>query len=229
MRLDSLNSSSALSNEFYVQPFQAYTDYDFRNDQALSLMEDLFWEAPFPTFTFYDYLMLSDFYKNGSLVTPTVAEMTNLFTPSNTSKSLDETSSDLEVKDKAFTTLHSDDPFLSSNLLTSKSVSLLSALSETQDFDDTYTVSKTQTFLTDSSGTRPLLSQNFNNFFTSSVKTFSNFTTSHTPFNSSLPDMTLVKPQSLLLTERPVRPFNDISATSYVGRSTPYLLGSFKD
>ena len=42
MRMEALNSTSNVTNHFYLQPFQAYTDYDFRNDQALMLMEDLF-------------------------------------------------------------------------------------------------------------------------------------------------------------------------------------------
>ena len=42
MRIEALNTTSNLRNQFYIQPFQAYTDYDFRNDQALMLMEDLF-------------------------------------------------------------------------------------------------------------------------------------------------------------------------------------------
>jgi hypothetical protein len=38
--------------------FDAYVDYDFRNAQALEMLEELFWEHPFSAYTFYDYVAL---------------------------------------------------------------------------------------------------------------------------------------------------------------------------
>ena len=66
-----------------MQPFTTYADYDFRNEQSLMLMEDLFWELPYSTYTFYDYLAVSDSLKGSSETVPFVTEMTNLFNPAN--------------------------------------------------------------------------------------------------------------------------------------------------
>jgi len=110
-------------------------------------MEDLFWESPYPTFTFYDYTTLADSYSKGESSTPVVTEMTRLFSPSNISKSRDDTQMLLRSQTLNFLPLHSDDLFFNSGLLGTKSVSLLSVLTDTQDFDDAYASSKTQTFV----------------------------------------------------------------------------------
>lgn len=44
---------------FYLPVFTAYTDYDFRNDQALDMLEELFWENNYSAYNFYDYMNLS--------------------------------------------------------------------------------------------------------------------------------------------------------------------------
>lgn len=133
---------------------------------------------------------MTDIHTKGELATPVVSEMTNLFTPSNTFKPLE--SGDLKAKNSNnnFMSLHSDDFLLNSTLVGTKSINLLSALAETQDFDDSYAASRTQTFVAGDVSTRPFMSSSFNNFFTSSVKTFNNFTTSHTDFISYTPRLT---------------------------------------
>ena len=113
--------------------------------------------------------------------------MTNLFTPSNSAKSTESSPSQSTKLSNEFTSLHSDEFFLNSTLLGTKSINLLSTLAETQDLDDSYSASKHQTFLLDDGTNKPLLSSTANNFFTSSVKTFNNFTTSHLDFTSTAP------------------------------------------
>ena len=36
--------------------FSAYSDYDFRNDQAVDMLEELFWENSYSSFNFFDYV-----------------------------------------------------------------------------------------------------------------------------------------------------------------------------
>ena len=44
---------------FYLPAFTDYADYDFRNDQAIDLLEDAFWETSYSSYNFYEYLASS--------------------------------------------------------------------------------------------------------------------------------------------------------------------------
>lgn len=50
-----------ITNEdgFYFPTFTNYCDYDFRNAQALELLEDLFWEVSYPSYNLYDYIRVT--------------------------------------------------------------------------------------------------------------------------------------------------------------------------
>lgn len=61
-----LNSQRA---HFYLPIFTNYSDYDFRNDQAFDLLEDLFWETSFSSYNFSDYVVLSNSINKSSLPT----------------------------------------------------------------------------------------------------------------------------------------------------------------
>jgi hypothetical protein len=50
--------------------FYTYVDYDFRNDQAIDMLEELFWETNFSGYGFYDYMTISKGISNDQLVTP---------------------------------------------------------------------------------------------------------------------------------------------------------------
>lgn len=52
-----------IHNSFYLPMFNFYYDYDFRNWQALELMEDSFWESICSIYTYDEYVSLAkDFY-----------------------------------------------------------------------------------------------------------------------------------------------------------------------
>ena len=52
--ITNLKSNAARTN-FSLPTFPNYTDYDFRNDQALDMLEELFWEHSFSGYNFYEY------------------------------------------------------------------------------------------------------------------------------------------------------------------------------
>lgn len=67
--------SSALSanfdrSKFYLPMFHTYADYDFRNDQAIDMLEELVWENSYSGYNFYDYMALSKDVSAGSPSTP---------------------------------------------------------------------------------------------------------------------------------------------------------------
>ena len=49
----------SMHNSFYLPMFSFYYDYDFRNWQALELLEDSFWESIYSIYTHDEYLSLS--------------------------------------------------------------------------------------------------------------------------------------------------------------------------
>ena len=44
---------------FYLPVFTNYSDYDFRNDQAIDMLEELFWETSYSGYNFYDYMTIN--------------------------------------------------------------------------------------------------------------------------------------------------------------------------
>ena len=58
-RISALLALNFQRAHFYLPIFTNYSDYDFRNDQAFDLLEDLFWEISFSSYNFTDYLTLS--------------------------------------------------------------------------------------------------------------------------------------------------------------------------
>ena len=52
--ISNLESNAARTN-FNLPTFTNYVDYDFRNDQALDMLEELFWEHSFSGYNFYEY------------------------------------------------------------------------------------------------------------------------------------------------------------------------------
>ena len=45
--------------DFFLPTFTNYVDYDFRNDQAIDMLEELFWEHSFSGYNFYEYMTLN--------------------------------------------------------------------------------------------------------------------------------------------------------------------------
>ena len=80
--LSALNSNLNRTN-FALPTFPNYVDYDFRNDQALDMLEELFWEQSFSGYNFYDYLTLSKESKTSSTLTPKDSTLRECLTNSN--------------------------------------------------------------------------------------------------------------------------------------------------
>lgn len=74
LRAEASASLNADCSRAYLPTFTNYADYDFRNEQALLLLEDLLWESPYSTFSYYDYLALADSCTKAEESTPIVTE-----------------------------------------------------------------------------------------------------------------------------------------------------------
>jgi hypothetical protein len=63
LRLSNVQNLNNLNTIFYLPLFTLYYDYDFRNWQALELLEDSFWESAYSIYSHDEYLLLAkDFY-----------------------------------------------------------------------------------------------------------------------------------------------------------------------
>ena len=198
------------------------------------LMEDLFWESPYPTFTFYDYLNLSDLANKGDSPTPVITEMSSLFTPTNHHLSDNNIVNSTSSADSSLAPLRSDENFTNSTLLTTKTINLLSAVTETQDLEDSYLSSKTMTFSNIDQKPHTRLLTSPSKFFVSSSKTFNNFTTSHTDFTVSAPyntssstrdDLNLNSTKTYL--SQYVHLFNYISPTPTFNPAISFILSHY--
>ena len=78
LRDKALREGFSIDADTLLPQFTTYADYDFRNEQSLTLLEDLFWEAPFSSYNFYDYQFISELSTHKESVTPILTEMLNL-------------------------------------------------------------------------------------------------------------------------------------------------------
>lgn len=69
-RVEMSLSSNFDRSKFYLPMFYTYSDYDFRNDQAIDMLEELFWETGYSAYNFYDYMMLNKENSSGTPTTP---------------------------------------------------------------------------------------------------------------------------------------------------------------
>ena len=77
---------------FSLPTFPNYVDYDFRNDQALDMLEELFWEQSFSGYNFYDYISINKEIKNGQSVTPKDVSLKSCLLGSNSETELSDLS-----------------------------------------------------------------------------------------------------------------------------------------
>jgi hypothetical protein len=80
--LSALNANLDRTN-FALPTFPNYVDYDFRNDQALDMLEELFWEQSFSGYNFYDYITLNKESKLSPTSTPKDLTLRECLTNSN--------------------------------------------------------------------------------------------------------------------------------------------------
>ena len=80
--LSALNANLSRTN-FALPTFPNYVDYDFRNDQALDMLEELFWEQSFSGYNFYDYLTLNKESRSSQALTPKEATLRECLSNSN--------------------------------------------------------------------------------------------------------------------------------------------------
>lgn len=145
---------------FSLPSFTNYVDYDFRNDQALDMLEELFWEHSFSGYSFYDYMTLSKEVRSDSSLTPKEVSLHNC-------SLVDALGSEYAViplyanvlKDLSSvgncygTTTQMEDYSLDPSKLSSSNFAFLPFYSELNDIDDTFTNFKNLSYVFDKAST----------------------------------------------------------------------------
>lgn len=114
--------------------FTAYADYDFRNEQSILLLEDLLWESPYSTFSYYDYMALADACSSTPSTVPVVSEMTALNTELDTGTSAPKGFN----SSKQLANLQSDETLFNYRLLSGSSYNVFPLLNDLNEQDDQY-------------------------------------------------------------------------------------------
>lgn len=138
VRTEANEKQSGLSSSFYLPLFNTYADYDFRNEQSILLLEDLLWEAPYSTFSFYDYLALGDSCSSKSELAPVVSEMEALNKEGDTGL----TTSVRIAATPSLANIQSDEVLLNYRLLSGSSYASFPLLNDLSEQDDQYSKTK---------------------------------------------------------------------------------------
>ena len=159
-RIISAVNSNLIRMNFSLPSFTNYVDYDFRNDQALDMLEELFWEHSFSGYSFYDYMTLSKEVRSDSSLTPKEVSLHNC-------SLVDALGSEYAViplyanvlKDLSSvgncygTTTQMEDYSLDPSKLSSSNFAFLPFYSELNDIDDTFTNFKNLSYVFDKAST----------------------------------------------------------------------------
>lgn len=130
-----------IHSSFYLPMFNFYYDYDFRNWQALEMLEDSFWESIYSIYTYDEYLNLAkDFYDYEFF-----DKFSNIYNKLNRNVNFkDKILNKPFFKDTNSTgdfyinSLYLDDFVSPANLLASKDFSLFPLFSSLNNLDDSY-------------------------------------------------------------------------------------------
>lgn len=179
-------------SKFYLPVFYNYSDYDFRNDQAIDMLEELFWETGYSAYNFYDYMMLNKDSNSGSSVTPKDLSLEKEFQLDN----LDNDFSVLPLSGKVVkdvsligsyysNSIQMEDYLSNPNLLPTQKFALMPLYSELSEIDESFNSFKGLNALV-SKFSNPLLSFSSPGLSTRSyISVFNNFRSDFEDFNWS--------------------------------------------
>lgn len=135
LRAEAHQSLAADMSSAHLPLFTNYAEYDFRNEQSILLLEDLLWEAPYSTYSFYDYIALADSCSKGAEVTPIVTEAATLGVAEDLGSG---SIADTSAKQAILSNPQSDDSVLVAPLAISSEYVKFPVSSELSEVDDQY-------------------------------------------------------------------------------------------
>ena len=176
-------------SNFYLPVFATYADYDFRNDQALDMLEELFWESNYSGYNFYDYVTIGKDVLSAQTISPKEFSLEkHFYSPT---LGLDSNSKYLTtavVKDLSLTgsfytnSVQLEDYSVVPSLLSTLNFSLLPVYSELNEMDDSFSSYKSLSALSNKFSTSTLLVSNPGLAPRSYLSTFNHFRSDYSDF-----------------------------------------------
>jgi hypothetical protein len=179
LRSEANNSVSSLDANFYLPIFTNYADYDFRNEQAILLLEDLLWESPYSTYSFYDYLTLTSTAANKPEAAPIIDEMLTLANSSD----YDRSNGGAFPSSSQLSNFQSDDYYMNYKRLSSSLYSAFPILNEISEHDEQYLKAKANSARLTDWDTNLLFLMDSYNTASSYLQVFNQFTTNYEDYN----------------------------------------------
>lgn len=149
LRVKAAIESSLKSDLSYIPLFTNFYDYDFRNAQALELLEDSFWETSYSAYSHYDYLAITDNFKKTIPLGAKASKRESFFYDNNiefksTTKPLTEGfNKDLSIVGGYYANnIQMDDLISPANLMNTKDFSIFPLVGSGTYLDETYLNSK---------------------------------------------------------------------------------------
>lgn len=192
VRLSNAAELSTLETSFYMPLFTGYYDYDFRNAQAIELLEDAFWESSYSSYNFYDYLTLAQNFTKAQNLTKNDIRFDQNFLSSNsglsdTLKSLIKPNSkDVSLSGQFyFSSIEADDFIQSSGLTPLKSFYIYPITDNFVSIDDSFSSYKNLSSFVKNVSNSLLFAHPMFNTTSSYLSVFNNFRSDFEDFNLS--------------------------------------------
>ena len=176
-----------LESTSYLPSVEMYADYDFRNDQSLMLLEDLFWELPYSSYDFYDFMALADSCSSTKDRLKYISELTDATIPTNTATDSPwSRTAALVQSNRAFTSQNTLTAFPNPSYLGGVVSGKLALISDVSADDNALFESKGTSLSSLSNlNINPISTTSLSKSFTPSTKTHNNFLSTHEDFTST--------------------------------------------
>jgi len=144
-------------------------------------MEDLFWESPTQTTTFYDYIYITDLFKSSRDVSGKLPNLEQFFCPS----TFNLNSSNLNITKfiTGFYNIQEDLPSTQPDQLTNPLIELLVLLTDTAQGDDDYTTNKASATKLQNTTNHPITLTDCKTYATTTLTTFNHFLSTYQPLS----------------------------------------------
>lgn len=170
--------------------FYNYSDYDFRNDQAIDMLEDLFWETNYSAYNFYDYMTINKDSNSGISVSAKDLSLEKEFQLNNLDNEFSSTPLSTKVlKDTSLIGSHygnsiqMEDYVANPNKLATQKFSLMPLYSELSEIDDSFNSFKGLSSLMSKSSASTLGFSSSGLSTRSYISVFNNFRSDFEDFN----------------------------------------------
>jgi hypothetical protein len=190
LRVNGTLAASLNQAHFYLPTFYLYSDYDFRNDQAIEMLDELFWESSYSAYNFDDYLNLSINSANDLAISQKEKALNSQFNALNTGTEYPHTPTSSKIlKDTSLighyysNSIQMEDSVARPGTTSLANFSTLPFFNDLNDIDDSYSNFKGLTSLFSRFASQPIGSSSISLAPRSYLSTLNHFRSDYSDFN----------------------------------------------